>query len=197
MRIALAILCLSLIAAAPPRTEWTPSSEALARLARGDVHADVMPDPDGAAGVVHGAVDIDAPPGVVWRTILDCGRAGRMAPGVRSCRITERDAAGRWDVREMTVRWATLTPTFRTVFRSEFDPERRIRFRCVAGDIRVCQGQWRLEPLADGRTRVLYENRATSPISAPAIVARTAMRRDVARALIALRAEAEQTAAAR
>lgn len=193
MRIGLALLCLFLTAASPARAEWSPSSEALARLARGDVHADVMSDPDGAAGVVHGAVDIDAPPAVVWRTILDCGRAGRMAPGVRSCRVTDRDPAGRWDVREMTVRWAALTPTFRTVFRSEFDLERRIRFRCVGGDIRICQGQWRLEPLPGGGTRVLYENRATSPISAPAVVTRVAMRRDVARALMALRAEAEQT----
>lgn len=194
MRIGLAIVSLFLAAAAPVSGDWSPPSEALARLARGEVHADVMPDPGGAAGVVHGAVDIDASPAIVWRTILDCGRAGRMAPGVRSCRVTERDAQGRWDVREMTVRWATLTPTFRTVFRSEFEPERRIRFRCVAGDIRMCQGQWRLEPLPGGRTRVLYENRASSPISAPALVTRAAMRGDVARALVALRAEAELTA---
>lgn len=192
MRIVLAALLLCFVAAPPARAAWTPSAEALSRLARGDVHADVMPDPGGAAGVVHGAVDIDAPPAVVWRTILDCGRAGRMAPGVRSCRVTDRDAAGRWDVREMTVRWAALTPTFRTVFRSDFEPQRRIRFRCVDGDIRFCQGEWRLEPLPGGGTRVIYENRATSPIAAPAVLARAAMRRDVAAALRALRSEAER-----
>jgi ribosome-associated toxin RatA of RatAB toxin-antitoxin module len=192
MRIALTVLLLlSLAGPAVARAEWAPDAEALARLARGDVHADVRPDPDGASGVVHGAVDIDASAAVVWRTILDCARAGRMAPGVRSCRVTERDPAGRWDVREMTVRWAALTPTFKTVFRSDFEPERRIRFRCISGDIRVCQGLWRLESLSGGRTRVFYENRASSPISAPAVVTRVAMRRDVARALQALKRESE------
>lgn len=192
LRLALAAaLVLALTSTRPASAEWSLSAEALARLARGDVHADVMSDPGGADGLVHGAVDIDAPPAVVWGAILDCGRAGRMAPGIRSCRITERDPAGRWDVREMTVQWAPLTPVFRTVFRSEFDPGRRIRFRCVAGDVRFCEGLWRLEPLGRDRTRVVYENRASSPLSAPALVTRAAMRRDVARALKALKRESE------
>jgi hypothetical protein len=194
MTLRLALAAALVLALAPGLSfaaEWTPPAEAVARLERGEVHADVMTDPDGADGLVHGAVDIDAPPAVVWGAILDCGRAGRMAPGIRSCRITERDPAGRWDVREMTVQWAPLTPIFRTVFRSEFDPGRRIRFRCVSGDVRFCEGLWRLEPLGRDRTRVVYENRASSPLSAPALVTRAAMRRDVARALKALKRESE------
>jgi ribosome-associated toxin RatA of RatAB toxin-antitoxin module len=191
-RLALAAaVALALAPGVPAAADWSPSAEALARLERGDVHADVMTDPGGADGLVHGAVDIDAPPSVVWSAILDCGRAGRMAPGIRSCRITERDPAGKWDVREMTVQWAPLTPVFRTAFRSEFDPGRRIRFRCVSGDVRFCEGLWRLEPLGRDRTRVIYENRASSPLSAPALVTRAAMRRDVARALKALKRESE------
>lgn len=194
MTLRLALAAALVLALAPGlafAAEWTPPAEAVARLERGEVHADVMTDPGGADGLVHGAVDIDAPPAVVWGAILDCGRAGRMAPGIRSCRITERDPAGRWDVREMTVQWAPLTPIFRTVFRSEFDPGRRIRFRCVSGDVRFCEGLWRLEPLGRDRTRVVYENRASSPLSAPALVTRAAMRRDVARALKALKRESE------
>ena len=53
------------------------------------------------------------------------------------------------------------------------------------------QGLWRLEPLGRDRTRVVYENRASSPLSAPALVTRAAMRRDVARALKALKRESE------
>jgi carbon monoxide dehydrogenase subunit G len=191
-RLALAAsLALALTHGAAAAAEWSPPAEALARLERGDVHADVMTDPGGADGLVHGAIDVDAPPAVVWSAILDCGRAGRMAPGIRSCRITDRDPGGKWDVREMTVQWAPLTPVFRTAFRSEFEPGRRIRFRCVSGDVRFCEGQWRLEPLGRDRTRVIYENRASSPLSAPALVTRAAMRRDVARALKALKRESE------
>lgn len=191
MRFALAVLLLMLAAASPARADWLPPREAVARLARGEVHADVAPDGGEASGVVHGAVDVDAPAEIVWATILDCVRADRMAPGVKGCRVVARDPAGRWDEREMLVQWAPLTPTFRTVLRSDFDPPTRIRFRCVDGDIKACHGQWRLIALPDGRTRVLYENRARSPISMPAALTRAAMRGDVARALKALRREAE------
>ena len=181
---------LLLLAAGPAHADWTLDGAALRQLSRGAVHAEVHPDGDGVSGVVFGAVEIDAPPAVVWRTITDCGRAGRMAPSVKSCRITTRDPEGRWDVREMIVR-SGIMPAFRTEFRSEFAPLRSIRFRCTAGDIRTCRGEWRLEPLEGGRTRVLYENRASSPFPAPAIVARAAMRLDLADALRALRREAE------
>jgi ribosome-associated toxin RatA of RatAB toxin-antitoxin module len=186
----LALLGILAFAAGPARADWTPDDNALGQLARGGVHAEVRPDGSGVSGVVFGAVNIAAPPDVVWRTITDCGRAGRMAPNIRSCRITRRDPEGRWDVREMTVR-SGLMPTFRTEFRSDFTPLRSIRFRCTAGDIRYCRGEWRLEPLADGGTRVIYENRASSPFPAPPILARAAMRMDLADALRALRREAE------
>lgn len=182
------------LAAGPARADWAPDAAVLAQLARGGVHAEVRPDGGGVSGVVHGAVDIAATPEVVWSTILDCRRAGRMAPSVKSCRVMSRDPDGGWDVREMTVRWNAVMPTFRTVFRSEFEPPGVIRFRCTGGDIRYCRGAWRLEPLADGRTRVIYENRASSPIPGPAMIARAAMRMDVADALRALRREAEASA---
>lgn len=190
MRLALPVLVALMLWAGPARAGWTLDGPTLERLARGGVHAEVHPDGDGVSGVVFGAVEIDAPPAVVWRTITDCGRAGRMAPSVKSCRITLRDPAGRWDVREMTVR-SGLMPAFRTEFRSEFTPTRSIRFHCTAGDIRTCDGEWRLQALEGGRTLVLYENRASSPFPAPAIVARAAMRMDLAEALRALRREAE------
>jgi len=168
-----------------------PTLAAIAFLAAGSaVVAEVRPDPGGASGVIHGAVEIAAPPDVVWNTIRDCSRAGRMAPGVRSCRVTQADPHGRWDVREMIVRWSPVTPSFKTVFRSDYDPPGRIRFRCVGGDV-VCRGEWRLEAIAGGGTRVLYDNRATSPFPAPPVIARAAMRRDVARALAALKRESE------
>lgn len=156
----------------------------------GGVVAEVRPDPSRTSGVMHGSVDIAAPPKVVWDTLRDCTGAGRMAPGVRSCRVVRSDPEGRWDVREMTVRSNLLTPTFRTVFRSDYDPPGRIRFHCVEGDIE-CRGEWRLQPLGEHGTRVTYDNHATSPFDLPAAVGRAAMRRDLARALKGLKQEAE------
>ena len=192
MRLTFPVLLTLLLAAGPARADWTPDGVALAQLSRGEVHAEVHPDGDGVSGVVRGAVEIGAPPDIVWRTITNCQGAGRMAPSVKSCRVTTRDPDGRWDVREMIIRGGIM-PSFRTEFRSDFTPLRSIRFHCTAGDIHYCRGEWRLEPLAGGRTRVTYENRASSPFPAPAMIARVAMRLDLADALRALRREAEAT----
>ncbi len=178
--------------AAGPARAWTPSAAALAQLRQGAVVAEVAGDLRRGA-VVHGAVEIAASPTKIWRLITDCARAPRLAPSVRSCRIIERDPEGRWDVREMVLRYGFLFMRVRSRFRSDFDPERRISFTCVAGgDFRACTGEWRLEPLDGGaRTRVIYENTATADLPAPGALVRTVLRMDVPAALRALRSEAQ------
>lgn len=157
-------------------------------LAASGVFADVAPDPEGTAGVAHGRVDIDAPPAVVWAVIRDCRLARRMAPNVESCRVLDRADDDSWDVREMVVR-PPFVPKIRSVFRSEYEPVRRITFRCTGGDVKLCEGEWRLTPLQNGGTRVTYTNRATSPYPIPAMLTREAMKADMTRALKALRRE--------
>jgi carbon monoxide dehydrogenase subunit G len=153
------------------------------------VFAEVSPDPDGTAGIVRGRVDIEAPPAVVWNVILDCRRAKRMAPNVQSCKVLDKAADGSWDLREMVVA-PPLVPKVRSVFRSSYDPHRRITFKCAGGDVKVCDGEWRLTPLASGGTRVNYTNRAASPYPAiPAGLTRDAMKNDMVKALKALRKE--------
>lgn len=153
------------------------------------VFAEVSPDPDGTAGIVRGRVDIEAPPAVVWSVILDCRRARRMAPNVKSCKVVDRADDGSWDIREMVVA-PPLVPKVRSVFRSSYEPVRRITFKCAGGDVKLCEGEWRLTPLPSGGTRVHYTNRAASPYPAiPAGLTRDAMRNDMVRALKALRKE--------
>ena len=83
-----------------------------------------------------------------------------------------------------------ILPPVRSVFRSEYDPPRRIRFYREGGQLQVLHGEWRLIPLDGGaRTRVLYESRASTPFAIPAPIARMALRRDIPDALAALRRE--------
>jgi uncharacterized protein YndB with AHSA1/START domain len=162
----------------------------IARLEAGEIALDVHPDPRGQGGEVRAVIDIAAPPAIVWGAILDCERAARMTPSVKRCRVLSRTEDGRSEMREHLVRWSFLAPAIRSFSRLELDPRRTIRFRCTGGDIKVCDGSWRLEPLAGGRsTRVIYENRATAPYALPAGFVTMAMRRDVPAALKALRRE--------
>lgn len=185
MRFAVALVALL---CASPAQAWEPTSPVLAGLSRGP-YVEVRPDPDGASGLIRAAEEIAAPPEVVWALLTDCALAPRMAPGLKSCRILERDPAGRWDLREQIAR-PTLMPRFRSVVRSDFEPPKRLRFRRTEGDLKILEGEWRLTPLAGGRaTRVVYESRAASPYAVPGALARLVLRRDVLAAMAALKRE--------
>jgi carbon monoxide dehydrogenase subunit G len=167
-----------------------PSPDWLRKIQGGDIALEAHADPSGRGGEVRAMIDIAAPPQTVWATILDCERAARMTPSVKRCTVLSRDPSGRAELREHVVKWSFLLPALHSTSRLSLEPYRRIAFRCEGGDIKDCEGQWRLEPMDGGRaTRVTYENRATAPYGLPSGLAALAMRRDVPAALRALRRE--------
>jgi uncharacterized membrane protein len=152
---------------------------------------EVTADPHGASGVVRGAVDIDASPAAVWRVLVDCAGAPQLMVNLKSCRVLRRDPAGRWDEREQISRGGLL-PGVRTVVHADYEPTGRIRFHSIAGDLKLLEGEWRLQPLSGGaRTRVLYESRVTASFIAPGPLVRTVLRRDMPKTLANLRAACE------
>jgi carbon monoxide dehydrogenase subunit G len=155
----------------------------------GGIQVEITPDPGGASGLIRGSVDIEATPEQVWQVLIDCGAAPRMVARLKSCKVLERDPQGRWDIREHISRAGPL-PSVRSVFRSDYDPPRRIQFHRAGGEVKVLEGEWRLIPLAGGtHTRVLYESRASAPFAVPSPIARMILRHDVPEALAALRRE--------
>jgi uncharacterized membrane protein len=181
------LLIAVLLAAGPARAlDLPPRAEVL--LDRGRPYVEVRPDPDGSSGLVRGAIDIAAPADVVWKVMVDCDLAPRMVANLKSCRILDRDPAGRWDVREYISRM-TFLPSIRNVFRSDYEPEQRILFHRTGGDLAVFEGEWLVEP-HNGRVRVTYESRVATPFSVPGWIARIALRNDVYAALVAFRREA-------
>ena len=76
----------------------------LHKIESGEVALEAHTDPNGRGGQVRAMIDIAAPPETVWTTILDCDRAARMTPSVKSCRVLSRDAGGRVELREHVVK---------------------------------------------------------------------------------------------
>jgi carbon monoxide dehydrogenase subunit G len=185
MRLLLVIAALAAASPAAAAFELPPHAQAL--LGRGRPYAEVKPDPDGSSGVIRAAIDIAAPAQTVWNVMTDCDLAPKMVANLKSCRIVERDAQGRWDVREQISKM-TFLPSVRSVFREDFEPPARMTFHRVGGDLKVLEGEWLLMPHGDG-TRVTYEARVAAPFSVPGWMARLALRHDVPMALLALRRE--------
>lgn len=184
------VVALLILAAPAASGAQEPNPDWLHKIESGEVALEAHTDPSGRGGQVRAMIDIAAPPETVWAAILDCDRAARMTPSVKRCTVLSREAGGRVELREHVVKWSFLLPALHSTSRLTLEPYRRITFRCEAGDIKDCEGQWLLEPREGGKaTRVTYENRATAPFGLPNGVTTMAMRRDVPAALRALRRE--------
>ena len=190
---ALLIFFLAAAVAVPARATDLPP-RAIQVLEQGRPYVEVRPDPDGAGGVVRGVIDIAAPVDVVWKVMTDCELAPKLVANLKTCRVLERDPAGRWDVREFVSRPTVVLPPVRNVFRSEYQPDERISFHRTGGDLEVFEGEWRVEP-HEGQARVSYEARIAAPFSVPAWMARIALRNDIHAALLAFQREAQARAA--
>lgn len=175
--------------AATPALAWAPTAQVARQLIRGQAWSEVSASTEGAA-LIHAAIDIAAPPKTVWVVMNDCRVAPRLVTTLVSCKIVEADPQHRWEVKEQVTRGNVFVPTLRNVVRSDFQPYSLIRFRRAGGDLKIEEGEWRLEPLNRGAgTRLFYTNRVAANISAPAFLVREGMKRDTAKVMVNLRRE--------
>lgn len=166
--------------------ELTPKAQAA--LDRGEAYAEVSPDPDGVSGKVSAVIDIEASPAQVWKVMTDCATAGKMISNLARCTIVSGDIRQGVDVREHVTHRSLFLPAMRIVFRSVYEPYSRIRFNRVAGDLKVEQGEWRLQSLRGGAaTRVFYENRLAVDWPIPKALLREGLRKDTPKVLVNLR----------
>lgn len=158
-------------------------------LTQGRPWSDVSSSTEGAS-VIRGAVDINAPQKLVWQVMNDCRAAQRMITTMTSCKTLDGDMRQGWDVREQITRGNMFVPTIRNVVRNDYQPYSLIRFHRVGGDLRIEEGEWRLQPLNGGAgTRVIYTNRVAANISAPSFLVRAGLKADTAKVLGSLRRE--------
>ena len=148
---------------------------------------------EGLTAVVHGQIDVNAPRQVIWRLLVDCERSLHIMAGAKSCKVIQRDPAGRWDIREQISKGGGFTPTVKILLRSTYEAPHIVHFHRIEGDVKSMDGDWRLEPLDAGHTRVFYDNQLLVA-GAPGPIARAVMRRDIPRDLISLRDASEADA---
>lgn len=133
------------------------------RAGAGQPNVRVDTDAKMQAAHVRASIEIAAPPPVVWSVITDCARQPQIVPNLESCRIVRHDPGGRWDIREHVINWAALMPKLRTVVRTSYDAGHRMLFKRVDGDMRISEGEWRVEPVANARASRLYYTALVAP----------------------------------
>ena len=171
------------------RADWVPGDSVKRALDSGAAWSEVKPSTQGA-NEIRAAVDIDASPKTVWTVMNDCKVAPRIIATLTRCEIVEGDMQKGWDVREQVTRGNLFVPTLRNRVRGDYEPYRHIRFHRVGGDLRIEEGEWRLEPLKGGAaTRLFYRNRVAVAVLAPAFIVREGLKRDTAKVMTNLRRE--------
>lgn len=151
----------------------------------------VEADPQGATGLIKASITIPAPPRRVWEVMLDCNRSLHIVKHLKQCRILERSADERFDVREHVVQWIWPFPEVRSVFRSHYEPYRHITFNRVAGELVFLEGEWTLDSIDGGAaTHLAYRARVTPGWPLPGPLVRSAIDGDLRNTLAALSREA-------
>jgi uncharacterized membrane protein len=144
---------------------------------------------------IRGSIAIAAPPMAVWKVLNDCPRMPKIIPHLESCRVLEKDPAGHWDVTENVVN-PPLLSRVRTIMRNTLEPGKRLAFKLVRGDLRVSEGEWRLE--AAGKGTMLIHDAVVAPnFFAPQFVLEQAIKTDFPNVLRAIKVASEQDAAKR
>lgn len=167
---------------------WQPGTAAQLALAKGHPWVEVLTEPDGTTGIIHGVIDIAAPKSAVWAVMTDCARTGRLIANA-TCRVVSGDYRAGTDIREQITKGNFIFPAMSNVFRSDYDAQSRIRFRRTSGDFRTLEGEWRLEAIDAATTRVIYVNRLAVNLPIPSALMREGLRRDVPKVLLNLRRE--------
>jgi hypothetical protein len=189
MKCLFAAACAASSLAATAALAWAPTVSGDRDLKAGQPVSEVEAAPDGAV-LIHAAIDIPAPPKVVWAVMNDCARANHLVVTVTSCRILQSDPAHGTEVRETVTKGNFIVPTIHNVVAENLQPYTLIRFKKAGGDLKQEAGEWRLQPMDGGAaTRVIYENLVAADILAPASLVRAGMRRDTAKVMMNLKHE--------
>ena len=156
------------------------------RLAEGEVIVRVVQSDSGRKRSVQGAVLIDSHPRHIWKIMLDCDQTPAFVPGLKSCRLLQKDDTT--EIIEHQVKFTWLLPKVSYVFRATYQLFQRIDFEKISGDLKEFEGYWVLDQI-DGsqKTIVLYSVYLDPGFFVPQWLVRKVLKKDLPAILIALR----------
>lgn len=160
---------------------------AAARADGGAPVVHVKTDEASNAAHIRASIDIAASPAVVWAVLTDCARMPSIMPNLESCKVVQTGGS-KWDVQEHVINWSVLFPKLRTVMRNTYDAGRRLMFKRVSGDMRISEGEWRLEPVANATaTKLSYNGKVAPDFPVPQFMIEQAINTDMPNVLRAIR----------
>jgi hypothetical protein len=172
--------------------DWALSETQLNQLKSGAVVSEGEVSSGPPAADIRAAVEVNASPETVFRTLTDCKLALRFVPHLKRCNVLDTAADGSWQDVEQLVDYGWLVPRANYVFHADYDRFKRIRFTNLRGDFRENHGVWEFESLNGGQaTLVTYQARVAPAFYVPRWMMRSMLKRDLPDLMRGLRSYAE------
>ncbi len=187
--LACVLLCARMVAASAetPDLQWLDRDV----LDRGELQIET--DSEGPLGRVTArvALTINAPPETIWDVLTACEIAPEYVPNVISCELLETIDEGRAQIFVQSIRAVFFLPRFEHVFRLDYQPYERMDVTRISGPLGDLQGFWLLVPQPDGAILLVHQLELDPGTPIPRFMVRGRLRRDLPRALEALRERSE------
>jgi len=132
---------------------------------------------DGSAWRIEVNAIMQASQRQIWSVLTNCARAKDFIPHFETCRVADKDPAGRWDVRE-NISNPPFLPRIRTMIRSDYRSPQGFTYKLLSGDLKRSEGSWELIPQSAG-TRVHYKALFEPQVSAPSFMMVSAIKSDL------------------
>lgn len=132
---------------------------------------------EGSAWRIEVDATMNASQRQIWSVLTNCARAQDFVPHFETCRVVDKDPAGRWDLRE-NISNPPFLPRIRTVVRSDYRSPHGFTYKLVNGDLKRSEGSWELIPQQVG-TLVKYKAVFEPQMAVPSFLMMSAIKSDL------------------
>jgi carbon monoxide dehydrogenase subunit G len=139
-------------------------------------------------------IDVKAPPRTVWNVLTDYDGQSRFIPGMVQSRHIATTAEGPIVDQVGRVRVLLAVKEISARLQMRETAPHGLEFRALSGTFPKLDGRWRLLPLANGRTRLLYGCRIGARSPLPDAVLGWVVRQELSPRVRAIGREAERRA---
>jgi ribosome-associated toxin RatA of RatAB toxin-antitoxin module len=135
---------------------------------------------------------VQAPIGVVWKTLTSYERMNEFVPDMTSCRVLARNGNEVIIEQFGTARFLFMSKSIHLVVRATETPMTSIDIALISGDMKHYEARWELFPQPDGGTKVVYSGKLVPNFYVPGVLGTNIIRGDIERMMGAVLARIDK-----
>ena len=137
---------------------------------------------------------VRAPTELIWRTLTDYDHLSEFVPGIASSRVVSRQGSQLVIEQKGGARWWRFSYPIRVTVASTEHPMESIEVHLLQGNLRRLDGGYRIEPLQDGRTELIWSGLIEPDTPLPAWIRNALLRRNISNQFTGMVQEIERRA---